>query len=290
MQEFNPEENNDSQKPATGGFLRNLNPFGYVIIVLGIIFFLYQIVGGAVSLAAGAGIEDINVKITRIILIFSQFMFILAPTIFFARFQTSDLKKVFRLRLPKVHILFFAVLAMFLIQPVIQGYMLGQDYLLNHLPVMQDTIKQVRDLFDTIEKSTMKIVSAYSVYEFIIVIIVVSVTPAICEEFLFRGFVMKNLERVAKPSIAIFLSGFLFGLYHFQPLNIVPLVMLGVFLGFVVYCSDSIITGIICHFLNNFFAAFFVYCLAGILVVRLRHSRLATPFWTLADWKNPPTW
>ena len=60
MQENIPEEHNDLQQPATGGFLRNLNPFAYVIIVLGVIFFLYQIVGGAVSIAVGAGIDDIN--------------------------------------------------------------------------------------------------------------------------------------------------------------------------------------------------------------------------------------
>jgi hypothetical protein len=137
--------------------------------------------------------------------------------------------------------------------------MVLQDYAISHIPVVNDLIKPVKDLFDSVEKETVKIVSAYSNYEFAIVVIVVSVTPAVCEEFLFRGFVLKNLEKISKPSIAIFLSGFMFGLYHFQPLNMVPLVMLGVFLGFVVYCSNSIYTGIVCHFLNNFFASYLLY-------------------------------
>lgn len=259
MQENNPEEYQDPQQPPFNSFIRNLNPFAYVILVLAVVFFLYQIVGGMISLAAGAGIEDINVKVTRIILIFSQFMFILAPTLFFTRLQTSDLKQALRLKMPKPHLLLFAVIGMVLIQPALQGYMFLQDYGLSHLPFAQDAIKQIRDLFDMIEKATMKIVAAYSVYEFIIVVIVVSVTPAICEEFLFRGFVLRNFQKISKPAIAIFLSGFMFALYHFQPLNLVPLVMLGVYLGYVVYCSDSLVTGIVCHFLNNFFASYLLY-------------------------------
>lgn len=259
MQENNPEEHNDPRQPQFNSFIKNLNPYAYIILVLAVIFFLYQIVGGVISVAAGGGLEDINVKMSRIVLIFSQFMFILAPTIFFTRLQTPGLKKAFRLNLPKPHLLLFAIIGMLLMQPALQGYMFMQDYALDHLPIMQNIIKQVKELFDMIEKAELKIVSAYSIYEFIIVVIVISVTPAICEEFLFRGFVLRNLQRVSKPSIAIFLSGFLFALYHFQPLNLIALLMLGVFLGFVVYCSDSIYTGIICHFLNNFFATYLLY-------------------------------
>ncbi len=259
MQEFNPEEHNDPQQPPFNSFIRNLHPFAYVIVVLAVIFFLYQIIGGSITIAAGGGLEDVDVKLSRIILIFSQFMFILAPTLFFMRLQTRDLKTSFRLNLPKPHLLLLAILGLVLIQPALQGYMFLQDYALDHLPVMQNVIKEVRDLFDTLEKAEMKIVSAYSIYEYLIVVFAICVTPAICEEFLFRGFVLRNLEKIAKPSIAIFLSGFLFALYHFQPLNLVALIMLGVYLGFVVYCSDSIYTGIICHFLNNFFASYLLY-------------------------------
>lgn len=258
MQKYNPEEYNESESPP-GGFLRNLNPFAYVIIVLAIIFFLYQIIGGFIALAAGGGVDDVNVKVSRIVLFFSQLMFILAPTLFFTRIQTSEMKVALRIRMPKIHLLIFAILGLALIQPALQGYMVIQDYGLDHLPFLKESVKQIRELFDSIEKATLKIVSAYSVFEFIIVVLVVSVTPAICEEFLFRGFVLYNFRKIAKPSIAIFLTGFLFALYHFQPFNLVPLAMLGLYLGFVVYYSDSIITGIVCHFLNNFVASYMLY-------------------------------
>jgi len=260
LADFDPEGNIDPEEPLhPGGFIRNMNPFVYVIIVLGIIFFLYQIVGGIISVAAGGGIEDMDVKTSRIILSFSQFMFILAPTLFFARFQTSEIKEMFRLHVPSPAMIILAIAGIILIQPALQGYMLLQDKALNHIPFINDFVKQIKDLFDLIEKAELKIVTAYSRTEFVVVVFVICLTPAICEEFLFRGFVFKNLQKISKPGVAIFLQSFLFALYHFQPLNLVPLIMLGAFLGFAVYCSNSIYTSLLCHFLNNFFASYLLF-------------------------------
>ncbi len=259
MQDFNPEQNRDPQKPA-GSFLKGLNPFAYVIIVLAIIFFLYQFLGGILAVAAGdLNAENPNVKITRIILSFGQFMFILAPTVFFARLETHELKRLFRLSAPKFSHVLLAILGIVMIQPFLQGYMYLQESAINSIPFLHDLLMPVKDLFDTLEKSTLKIVQAYSSIEFIVVVFVICITPAICEEALFRGFALSNLRKVSKPAIAICLSGFLFALYHFQPFNLIPLVVLGWYLGFIVYYSNSIWVGVICHFLNNFFAAYFLY-------------------------------
>ena len=89
--------------------------------------------------------------------------------------------------------------------------------------------------------------------------IVIAVTPAICEEFLFRGLVFKNFEKIIPASRAIFFTGLLFALFHFHPFNLIPLTVLGIFLTFIVYHSGSIYTAVACHFLNNFISALAVY-------------------------------
>jgi membrane protease YdiL (CAAX protease family) len=259
LQNFNPQEHKDPREPQAA-FLKNLSPLAYVLIVLAVIFFLYQFIGGALALAAGdLDIENPNVEITRIILAFGQYMLILAPTIFFARFQTFDLKSAFRLKLPRPSLFFLAVLGIILIQPFLQGCLYLQEQALNGIPFVKETIKPVKDIFDLLEKSTLKIVHANSVIEFLAVVFVIAVTPAICEEALFRGFVLTNLSKVSKAGSAIFLSAFLFAIYHFQPFNIIPLVILGWYLGFIVYYANSIWTGVICHFLNNFIASYTLY-------------------------------
>jgi membrane protease YdiL (CAAX protease family) len=253
----NNSENN--KQPPTVNFVRNMPPFLYVIIVLGIIFFLYQIIGAGLTVAAGGVEFEKNIQITRLVLSFSQFMFILAPTVFFTRLQTPELKKTFRLNLPSPYLLFLAVMGIIFIQPLLQGYMAVQESILNHIPFLSEALKQLKSFFELVEEAMIKLVKAYSPVEFAVVVFVIAVTPAVCEEILFRGFVMKNLEKISKPSIAIFLTGFLFAIYHFEPFSIIPLIALGCFLSFVVYYSNSIYLGIICHFLNNFFASFFLY-------------------------------
>lgn len=280
MQDFNPEEQKDPQKPA-GSFIRNLHPFAYVAIVLFIIFFLYQFLGAAIIYASGAGTSDlnnINVQTTRIVLAFGQYMFILAPVIFFARFQTSDLKGIFRLKLPKPSLFLLAVIGIILIQPSLQGYMYFQEQALNSIPFLRDFISPVKDLWEELEATVMKIVTAHSSAEFAVIVFVICVTPAICEEFLFRGFVLSNFKKVSKPGFAIFLSGFLFAIYHFEPFNLVPLVTLGCYLGFIVYYSNSIITGVVCHFINNFLAAYYMYVFGK--------PEFENPQITGAEWQN----
>jgi len=261
LQEFNPEEQKDPQKPAAS-FIKNLHPFTYVAIVLFIIFFLYQFLGAALVLVAGGADGDIgtfNVETTRIVLAFGQYMFILAPVIFFARFQTADLKGMFRLRMPKATLLLLAIIGIILIQPFLQGYMYFQEQAINSIPGLKDFVKPVKEIWDELEGAVMKIVAAHSPMEFAVIVFVICITPALCEEFLFRGFVLTNLKKTANAGYAIFLSGFLFAVYHFQPFNLIPLVALGCYLGFIVYYSNSIFTGIACHFINNFLAAYYMY-------------------------------
>jgi len=255
LQNFNPENNNNGRE----SWVKSINPFFYVVFVLGIIFFLYQILGGFLTVIAGGDDPDSNVNIMRIILTFGQFMFIFAPTLFFARLQSSDLKNTFRLNVPKVHLILLAIMGILLIQPFLQGYSYFQDYILNHLPFFQNTIRNLKDFFDKLENTSLKIVSAYSTIEFIVVVFVICLTPAICEEMLFRGFVFSNILKVARLPVGIFMTSFLFAIYHFEPFNVIPLAILGAFIAYVVYYSNSIYIGMMCHFLNNFFASFYFY-------------------------------
>jgi membrane protease YdiL (CAAX protease family) len=255
LQDFNKEDNNQPNL----NWIKRINPFFYVILVLGIIFFLYQVIGGLLAFISGGEKLEGDLNLMRFILSFGQFMFILAPTIFFVRLQSSDIKYHLKLNFPKSHLVLLMLLGIILIQPFLQGYLYFQDVLLNHLPVLRDTIKQLKETFDSLDSSTLKIVTSYSVIEFLVVVFVICVTPAICEEVLFRGFVLTNIRKVSKAPVAIIISSLFFSLYHFQPFNIIPLAILGGFLGFVVYYSNSIYLGMLCHFFNNFFATYYLY-------------------------------
>lgn len=74
---------------------------------------------------------------------------------------------------------------------------------------------------------------------------------AICEESLFRGFIQVSMEAYGGITRAVLFSALLFALAHFNPWWMVQILLLGVFLGFISWRSNSAIPSICVHGLNN---------------------------------------
>jgi membrane protease YdiL (CAAX protease family) len=111
---------------------------------------------------------------------------------------------------------------------------------------------------DFLSRINAQVFTSYSYEELLWVLVVVCVTPAICEELLFRGYVQRTLER--KLGIkSIFITGIIFGLYHMQPINLLSLSLLGILFGFFFYRSQSVFPSMAAHFTNNLFAVLSLY-------------------------------
>ena len=92
--------------------------------------------------------------------------------------------------------------------------------------------------------------SAKTLPEFILTFIAVGITPAIVEEFAFRGVVLGALRRFG-DGFAILVSSLVFGLMH-RNLSQIPFAFLvGIIMAFAVIKSGSLITSILIHLLNN---------------------------------------
>jgi sodium transport system permease protein len=81
--------------------------------------------------------------------------------------------------------------------------------------------------------------------------LLVALLPAVCEEALFRGVVLRGLARRLAPGAAVLVTGALFGLFHMDPWRLLPTSVLGVLLSFVALESGSIVPAMIAHLLNN---------------------------------------
>jgi membrane protease YdiL (CAAX protease family) len=102
-------------------------------------------------------------------------------------------------------------------------------------------------------------VTARSPAEFAGVVVAVALVPAVCEELLFRGLVQKSMEQAAGALPGAVVTGIIFGAYHLNPLSVVPLVVLGVFFGYLVVRTGSTTLAVAAHFFNNFIACTAVY-------------------------------
>lgn len=84
-----------------------------------------------------------------------------------------------------------------------------------------------------------------------VVLVAVAVVPAICEEVLFRGVLVRGLATRFFPLAAIALGAAVFALYHLRVVQLVPTFTLGLLLGYVSLRADSALPGMLAHFTNN---------------------------------------
>ena len=83
-------------------------------------------------------------------------------------------------------------------------------------------------------------------------IIVFALLPALVEELVFRGLVMKNLiESSGKVHFGVIVSSLLFAAFHVQAWNILPMTALAMLFGYIYYYSKDIRYSILMHFLYN---------------------------------------
>ena len=74
----------------------------------------------------------------------------------------------------------------------------------------------------------------------------------VCEELVFRGAVLRALLRwTPRHWLAIAISALLFALIHANPIQMPHAFLVGLLLGWLYYRTDSIVPGIVYHWVNN---------------------------------------
>jgi len=82
-------------------------------------------------------------------------------------------------------------------------------------------------------------------------LLAIAVTPGLCEEVLFRGYLQRTLQRRLAFPWHFLLSGALFALFHQQVLSLPSLLLVGFYLGFVYHRFGSLYLTMLSHFLYN---------------------------------------
>jgi len=231
-------------------------PVAFALVSLLIIFFLYQVVAGGITVFLfGAAPASSQTAIFRLTMMIAEFLFILLPTLLLARIQIKEWKQLLRIRKADLFYILLAIIGVVSLQQLLEIYL----YIQGLIP-LPPQIKQIVDQFQQAIEQTYKIlITARSPLEFLIVVMVVAVTPAICEETLFRGLVQGNFEMKMSRRGAIILTGIIFGLYHLDPFTLVPLCVLGIYLSYLVSVTESILVPAAAHFMNNFVSALVFY-------------------------------
>jgi sodium transport system permease protein len=86
---------------------------------------------------------------------------------------------------------------------------------------------------------------------FAVTVVMMALSPAICEETLFRGPILRGLSNRMGPGWAIVTSAALFGAFHLDMYRLLPATLLGTLLGILAYRARSIVPSMLAHLCNN---------------------------------------
>ena len=144
---------------------------------------------------------------------------------------------------------------MLLLQPLMYSIAEVQNL---GLPLLGETGRAMLRDQERLELFIRKLTVFDSVPGFLEVAAVLVVTPAFCEELFFRGYVQKSFSSSLSPARAILLTGFVFALFHMEPSNILPLTLLGWYIGYIYLKSGNLAVPAAAHGTNNLAALLFL--------------------------------
>lgn len=137
---------------------------------------------------------------------------------------------------------------MLLLQPLLYSLVELQSMLLPYLGEPGRSLLQEQARLDQFIRA---LVSGSSPLSSFLSVLVLVVTPAFCEELFFRGYIQKSFAASMSPGRAVLVSGVVFALFHMEWFNLLPLTLLGWYIGFIYVKSDNLLVPAVAHAANN---------------------------------------
>lgn len=168
-------------------------------------------------------------------LIKTQLLIILLPVLVIVRLTKADIKTTLKFKpAPVANVVivpFIGVSAAVLVALV--GQLINLVY-----PIPTDYLEKMAELLKMPDLKMWQVLA------------VIAILPGICEEVLFRGFIYRFYQNGSKW-LPILASALLFAIFHLDPYRFLPVLLLGILLGWMLYKSGSIYITMFSHAVNN---------------------------------------
>jgi sodium transport system permease protein len=169
----------------------------------------------------------------------AEWLFLFAPAVFLVASGRFDAVRTLSLRAPAPAHLLAGVLLIFGALPAVWVVGWLQSFV---LPIPWELLEGLEQLM-----------TAQTPGRFVWLVVLLALTPALCEEIVFRG-VLLGSTRTLEPWRMIALNGLVFGAFHLSfetVIRFLPTALLGALIAWAVWRSGSIWVGTLMHFLNN---------------------------------------
>jgi sodium transport system permease protein len=161
---------------------------------------------------------------------------IACPALIMSIMLTTNVFQTLRLRWPRWGMLGVAVVLPVTLHPLSAELLARLDWFFPPLP------EGAARLFESLSSSSIPLW---------LTLLAFAITPAVCEELAFRGFILSGFSRSKRKWLAIVLSALAFGIVHMIPQQVFNAALLGLVLGLIVIQSRSLFPAMLFHFTFN---------------------------------------
>jgi sodium transport system permease protein len=167
----------------------------------------------------------------------TQVALIATPICLMALMLTGNPRKTLLLRMPSAGALVAATFLAIAVHPAATAL---RDVVTQLYPVSPQTLEQLGQLSE--------IMGNVPLWQ---VLLLLAVTPAICEEIAFRGFMLSGLRHLGHKAMAIVICSAFFGIMHGILQQSVTAFVLGLILGYLAVQTGSLLPCIVFHGIHN---------------------------------------
>ena len=96
-------------------------------------------------------------------------------------------------------------------------------------------------------------------------LLVISITPAICEEIAFRGALLSCFRNLKSKWAAIIIVSVIFGAFHGSIWRMVPTMLLGIAMGYLLFETENMFYNMLFHLINNAFPIVLMAAMNGLM-------------------------
>ena len=174
------DENNQNIEPEHKKGIKNyfddqiistqISPIAAAFIGLVGGFFLYQVVGGLITLIIfGLDVKNAPVNSMRLMTMAGQILFILLPALVFSKMFYNNIPAIFRIRVPHWKEILLFVAGIIILTPLLQTFLYLQTHFINWLADNSSFIASVKKMVDSLndmmEQAYGSLISANTLFE-----------------------------------------------------------------------------------------------------------------------------
>jgi len=230
-------------------FFKDTKPIAQ-LVGLFFLFLICSLIGGGLQLLfPEADGSDASIRLQIVQLAFTQLLTFFLPACLFALLYQEQAGAYLRLHFGGRYwvLALIAMVVILLLVPLI-------DFLesWNNTWNLGALDRHARALSDAAKQQLESLLVLSTVPDLILQLLVFALIPAVCEELFFRGCLQQILHRwFGNAHVAILVTAVIFSLFHGDIYGFIPRLLLGVLLGYLFFCSGSLLVNVGAHFFNN---------------------------------------